>query len=154
MLESGRLLPIPFSLLDQKTCLNVRTDIALGDFYRRLANLSERIFGPEATLRRLGRSPKWLTRLIHVFRAFGAEERRRIRWYHDMARWADGDRTFRDFFEGERTTLPDRLCELAIARMGPFYELLPAGGLGPGAWPATAASTEQASAQCASSATP
>jgi hypothetical protein len=125
MSASGRLLPVPFPLLDQKTCLNVRTDFSLPMFYRGLADLSERIFGLEATRRRIAASPRWLTRIIHVFRAFGAEERRRIRWYREVAHWLETDRAFRAFFEGETALVPQQLRQLAAARVGPFYDLLP-----------------------------
>ena len=129
MAASGRLLPVPFPLLDQKTCLNVRTDFSLPMFYRGLADLSERIFGLEATRRRVAASPRWLTRIIHVFRAFGAEERRRIRWYRQVAGWLESDRAFRSFFEGDTTLVPQQLRQLAAARLGPFYDLLPDGAL-------------------------
>jgi hypothetical protein len=129
MSASGRLLPVPFPLLDQKTCLNVRTDFSLPMFYRGLADLSERIFGLEATRRRVAASPRWLTRIIHVFRAFGAEERRRIRWYRQVAGWLESDRAFRSFFEGDTTLVPQQLRQLAAARLGPFYDLLPDGAL-------------------------
>jgi hypothetical protein len=98
-------------------------------FYRGLADLSERIFGLEATARRIAASSRWVTRVIHVFRAFGAEERRRIRWYRQVARWLERDRAFRAFFEGDTTLLPEQLRQLAAARLGPFYDLLPDGAL-------------------------
>jgi hypothetical protein len=129
MRASGRVLPVPFPLLDQKTCLNVRVDADLAGFYRSLARLSESIFGPEATIRRAARSPKWLTRAVHVFRAFGAEERRRIRWYRDLARSLETDRAVREFFSGGTRAIPERLHELARSRMGPFFPLLPPAGL-------------------------
>ena len=129
MTASGRLLPVPFPLLDQKTCLNLSTDFSLPMFYRGLADLSERIFGLEATGRRIAASSRWLTRIIHVFRAFGAEERRRIRWYRQVAQWLETDRAFRAFFEGDTALVPEQLRQLAAARLGPFYDLLPDGAL-------------------------
>jgi hypothetical protein len=129
MKASGRVLPVPFPLLDQKTCLNVRADIDLAGFYRNLAQLSESIFGAEATLRRAAHSPRWLTRMVHVFRALGAEERRRIRWYRDLARSLDTDKAMREFFAGSTRTIPERLRHLARSRMGRFYALLPPAGL-------------------------
>jgi hypothetical protein len=126
---SGRVLPVPFSLLDQKTCLNVSGELALPAFYRGLSDLSERIFGPQATLRRVASSSHWLPRVLHVFRAFGTEEKRRIRWYRELAGWLETDRAMRAFFEGETTKLPEQLRSLAAARIGPFYELLPKGEL-------------------------
>jgi hypothetical protein len=125
MKEDGRMLPVPFALLDQKTCLNVRTGVELSSFYRRLAGLSERLFGPAATLRRVASSPKWMARFLHAFRAFGAEERRRIRWYRALGRWLETDRSLRAFFEGDRSAAPAQLGRLASARMGEFHELLP-----------------------------
>jgi hypothetical protein len=128
---SGRAIPVPFALLDQKTCLNARVDIPLPAFYRGIADLSERIFGVDATLRRIASSSQWTLRMIHVFRAFGSEERRRIRWYRQVAAWLETDRAFRAFFEGESCTLPNQLRRLASVRLGPFYNLLPDGALLP-----------------------
>jgi Radical SAM superfamily len=126
LLKEGRILPVPFPLLDQKSCSNVmRTDGSTTDLFRGLVGLEETAFGAGLSWQRARSSRSWGTRLINFIRGRGSEMRERIRWHRQMLRWLEHDRAFRAFFEGDAVRIPSALCYRALASMGPFVEWLP-----------------------------
>jgi len=122
----GRVLPVPFPLLDQKSCSNViRPDGSTADLYRGLVRLEEVAFGAVLSWERARRARRWGTRVINFVRGRGSEMRERIQWHRQMLRWLEHDRGFRAFFEGEAVPIPSALRDRALASTGPFVGLLP-----------------------------
>jgi hypothetical protein len=122
----GRILNVPFPLLDQKTCVNMiarRGSPAAP--YRALVRVAEVAWGGRLMLRRALAARDWTSRLINVLRARGTEQRRRMRWYRRMVTWLETDCTFRSFFDGDTARVPVQLREAALRRIAPFSELLP-----------------------------
>jgi len=123
--REGRVLPVPFPLLDQKTSPNVQfTARSLSRLFARLVELGDFSFGPSLAFRRVRAGRGWQVRLINLLRARGNDQRRRQQWYHRMSGWLAADRDFQRFFEGERSPLPEPLRIAAITRLGPFRSLL------------------------------
>jgi radical SAM family protein len=124
--REGRVLPVPFPLLDQKSCSNVvRLDGTHEDLYRSLLELEEVAFAPGACLRRAAAGRTLGARAVNAVRAGGSEMRRRRRWHRTLAAALRSDRATRAFFAGERVPLPPLLRERALRRTGPFTDLLP-----------------------------
>lgn len=122
-----RILPIPFPLLDQKSCSNVlRSHESTVDLYRGLVGLEESAFGASLSWARARRAHRWGTRIINVIRGRGSEMRERIRWHRRMQLGLEQDRGFRAFFEGSAVPIPSALRDRALAATGPFVDLLPA----------------------------
>jgi hypothetical protein len=122
----GRVLPIPFPLLDQKACSNViRADGSTVELYRGLVRLEEMAFGAALSWARARAARRWGGRVINLIRGLGSEMRERIRWHRRMQRWLETDREFRAFFEGARVPLPAVIRDRALASLGPFAGMLP-----------------------------
>lgn len=123
---AGRVVPVPAPLLDQKTCSNVRADDP-GAAFREALALVETATRPDVMIARLRASGGLRARVVHLARAYGREQRRRVRWYREAARLADTDRGFRGFFEGTTTRVPERLVALTRERLGDWARWLPPG---------------------------
>ena len=122
----GRILPVPFPLLDQKSCSNVvRPDGTVVDLYRGLLHLEERAYGVLRSGRRALGARRWEARMINLVRGRGAEMRERLRWHRRMAHLLEHDRRFRGFFEGDPVGIPIELRERALWATGPFVAFLP-----------------------------
>ena len=122
----GRILPVPFPLLDQKSCSNiVRPDGTVVDLYRGLAHLEERAFGVLRSAQRALGARRWEARIINLVRGPGAEMRERLQWHRRMVHLLEHDREFRGFFEGDPVSIPVELRERALRATGPFVDLLP-----------------------------
>jgi hypothetical protein len=126
LLANGRVLPVPFPLLDQKSCSNiVRPDGSVRDLYRGLARLEERAFGLLRSGQRAFHARRWETRLINLVRGRGHELRERLRWHRRMVHLLEHDTGFRGFFEGDPVALPAELRERALRATVPFAGFLP-----------------------------
>lgn len=126
LLGEGRVLPVPFPLLDQKSCSNiVRPDGTVLDLYRGLVRLEERAFGLLRSGQRALGAARWETRIINLVRGRGTEMRERLRWHRRMVHLLENDRDFRGFFEGDRIRIPSELRERALRAARPFADLLP-----------------------------
>jgi hypothetical protein len=124
--KEGRILPIPFPLVDQKTCPTARvSDVDAVQAFKDAVEVMEVAGSLPVMMRRLGATAGWKERLIHMFRAYGGEQRARLVWYRSAIKLLDHDFSFRAFFEGETKRLPDALCRLVLRRLGRWIELLP-----------------------------
>jgi hypothetical protein len=122
----GRVLPVPFPLLDQKSCSNiVRPDGTVIDLYRGLVRLEERAFGILCSGQRALHAKRWETRIVNLVRGRGAEMRERLHWHRRMVHLLEHDGGFRGFFEGDPIRIPIELRERALRAAGPFADLLP-----------------------------
>ena len=122
--SEGRILNVPFPLTDQKVCWNIVTDgrPALEAGIRIL----EETTASRAVARRFAATLGWQSKLVNVLRTWGGENRRRLQWYRQMLSWLQRDTAFGNFFDGTSDVVPTQLRELALSRMGPFQDVLPA----------------------------
>lgn len=123
----GRVLPVPFPLLDQKSCSNVVLSVGSHEeLYQGMLAIEDEAFGPSASVRRALASGSLGARIINALRGCGAEMRRRRAWHRHLVDALRADRRVRAFFEGDRVPIPTLLRERALRRIGPFAPLLPA----------------------------
>ena len=124
--KEGRILPIPFPLVDQKTCPTARlSDVDAVQVFKDAVEVMEAASCLPIMARRLVATTGWKERLIHLFRAYGGEQRARLAWYREAGRLLDQDLSFRAFFEGETQCLPDVLRRQVLRRLGRWVEFLP-----------------------------
>jgi hypothetical protein len=113
-------------LVDQKTCPTARlSDVDAVQVFKDAVEVMEAASCLPIMARRLVATTGWKERLIHLFRAYGGEQRARLAWYREAGRLLDQDLSFRAFFEGETQCLPDVLRRQVLRRLGRWVEFLP-----------------------------
>jgi hypothetical protein len=128
--RAGRVLPFPFTFLNNNHAMNVRpANYAWPAFYDRLVDLTRYAFSWRAIGRRLtataGMIPKWM----NVVRAMSSEGFGRIRYHTTIRGLLDEDRTVRDFMEGATSELPAFYADRIRQDLGPLHQHLPAGSV-------------------------
>ncbi len=126
--RAGRVLPFPFTFLNNNHAMNVRTaNYGWPDFYDRLVDLTRYAFSWRAIGRRLtateGAIPKWM----NVVRAMSSEGWGRIEYHTKIRGLLDTDSDVRGFMEGETDSLPAFYRDRIRQDLGPLYPHLPAG---------------------------
>jgi hypothetical protein len=128
--RAGRVLPFPFTFLNNNHAMNVRpAHYAWPEFYDRLVDLSRYSFSWRAIGRRLtataGMIPKWM----NVVRAMSSEGWGRIEYHSTIRRLLDEDRSVRQFMEGETDRLPTFYSQRIEHDLGALYRHLPPGAM-------------------------
>jgi hypothetical protein len=128
--RAGRVLPFPFTFLNNNHAMNVRpANYAWPDFYDRVVDLTRYAFSWRAIGRRLlateGMIPKWM----NVIRATSSEGFGRIAYHSRIRGLLDTDPSVRSFMEGQTDRLPAFYSDRIRQDLGPFYDHLPAGAL-------------------------
>ena len=128
--RAGRVLPFPFTFLNNNHAMNVRpANYAWTEFYDRLVDLTSYSFSWRAIRRRLGATPAMIPRWMNVVRAMSSEGWGRIQYHTTIRRLLDTDPDVRGFMEGEDRPLP-RFYEARIERdLGGLHRHLPPGSI-------------------------
>jgi len=128
--RAGRVLPFPFTFLNNNHAMNVRpAHYGWPEFYDQLVSLTRYAFSWRAIGRRItatsGAIPKWM----NVVRAMSSEGWGRIRYHTTIRRLLDDDRDVRRFMEADTTLLPKFYADRIRQDLGPLRWHLPAGAL-------------------------
>jgi hypothetical protein len=128
--RAGRVLPFPFTFLNNNHAMNVRpANYAWPDFYDRLVDLTRYAFSWRAIRRRLsatdGIIPKWM----NVVRAMSSEGWGRIAYHTTIRGLLSTDLSVRSFMEGQTDRLPAFYGDRIRQDLGPLHDHLPAGSL-------------------------
>jgi hypothetical protein len=128
--RAGRVLPFPFTFLNNNHAMNVRpAHYGWPEFYDRLVDLSRYSFSWRAIGRRLtataGMIPKWM----NVVRAMSSEGWGRIEYHTTIRRLLDQDQSVRQFMEGETDRLPAFYSQRIEHDLGVLYQHLPPGAM-------------------------
>jgi hypothetical protein len=128
--RAGRVLPFPFTFLNNNHAMNVRpANYSWPEFYDLLVDLSRYSFSWRAIRRRLtateGAIPKWM----NVVRAVSSEGWGRIRYHTTIRKLLDTDPDVRGFMDGERAELPAFYARRIESDLGPLHRHLPAGSI-------------------------
>jgi hypothetical protein len=128
--RAGRVLPFPFTFLNNNHAMNVRPkNYAWPEFYDRLADLSRYSFSWRAIRRRLGATAGTIPKWMNVVRAMSSEGWGRIEYHTTIRRLLDEDRSVRAFMEGETRELPAFYAQRIRSDLGALYRHLPPGGM-------------------------
>lgn len=143
--RAGRVLPFPFTFLNNNHAMNVRpANYSWTEFYDRLVDLTTYSFSWRAIRRRLGATPAMIPRWMNVVRAMSSEGWGRIEYHTTIRRLLDTDPEVRGFMEGEDRPLP-RFYQARIERdLGELHRHLPPGAImhDPNAYLKSEAATE------------
>jgi len=128
--QANRVLPFPFSFLDNHSAMNIRPkNYGWSEFYDAVIHLSRHTFSARAITRRFravrGALPRWM----NVLRAVSSEGWGRIARFREIRRRLDTDPEMRRFFEQETTEIPSFYVDRIRRDLGPFWDWLPAGAL-------------------------
>ena len=128
--RAGRVLPFPFTFLNNNHSMNVRpVNYGWREFYDHLVSLTSYSFSWRAIRRRLGATPGAIPRWMNVVRAMSSEGWGRIKYHATIRRLLDSDREVRGFMEGATSELP-AFYQARIERdLGDLYRHLPAGSV-------------------------
>jgi hypothetical protein len=128
--RAGRVLPFPFTFLNNNHAMNVRpANYSWAEFYDRLVDLTSYSFSWRAIGRRLGATPAMIPRWMNVVRAMSSEGWGRIAYHTTIRGLLDSDLSVRRFMEGEEDQLP-AFYEARIRRdLGELHPHLPAGAV-------------------------
>ena len=128
--RAGRVLPFPFTFLNNNHAMNVRpANYTWPSFYDHLVDLSRYAFSWRAIGRRLTATAGVIPRWMNVVRAMSSEGFGRIRYHTTIRRLLDEDRTVRDFMESRTSELPAFYADRIRQDLGPLYQHLPAGSV-------------------------
>jgi hypothetical protein len=128
--RAGRVLPFPFTFLNNNHAMNVRPkNYTWPAFYDRLVDLSRYSFSWRAIRRRLGATAGAIPKWMNVVRAMSSEGWGRIAYHRTIRRLLDEDASVRGFMEGETERLPDFYARRIAQDLGPMHRHLPPGAL-------------------------
>ncbi len=127
--QANRVLPFPFHLLSNAQ-MNVRPrHYSWPELYDRLIDLTKYSFSPRMILRRFVANGEAIPRWLNVVRAISSEGTGRIKYFTEIRRRLNTDRSLRRFFEQETTEIPQFLLQSIRKDLGKFWTWLPNGAL-------------------------
>ncbi len=128
--EEGRVLGFPFHFLNNNHAMNLKPkNYEWIEFYDHVIDLTKYSFSKRAIWRRLKANNGGIPRIMNVVRAISSEGKGRIEYYTMIRDRLKTDSTFRDYFEGQSTELPQFYVDRVRSDLGPLWEYLPEGAL-------------------------
>jgi hypothetical protein len=128
--RAGRVLPFPFTFLNNNHAMNVRpANYSWTEFYDRLVDLTSYSFSWRTIGRRLGAASAMIPRWMNVVRAVSSEGWGRIAYHTTIRSLLDSDPSVRGFMEGEDDRLPDFYAARIRRDLGELHTHLPAGAV-------------------------
>jgi hypothetical protein len=128
--RAGRVLPFPFTFLNNNHSMNVRPkNYSWDEFYDRLVDLTSYSFSWRAIRRRLGATNAMIPRWMNVVRAVSSEGWGRIKYHTTIRGLLDTDRSVRDFMEGASDRLPGFYAARIERDLGDLHRHLPEGAV-------------------------
>jgi hypothetical protein len=128
--REGRVLPVPFHFLNNNQAMNVKPkNYSWPEFYDQVIRVSQHSFSWSAIARRFRATTAPIPQWLNLIRAVSTEGFGRLRFYREVRRRLDEDRSFRDYFEQETTELPPFLLQIMKSDLGDLWEWLPRGAV-------------------------
>ena len=128
--EEGRVLPFPFHFLNNHLAMNVKPkNYNWPEFYDYVLDVTEHSYSWSRIGRRWTNSTNTTTKWMNVVRALSHEGFGRIKYFKKIIKNLESDRSFRDFFEGETTKLPQFYIDIIRKELGNLWEYLPEGAI-------------------------
>jgi hypothetical protein len=128
--RAGRVLPFPFTFLNNNHSMNVRPlNYPWTTFYEHLVDLTSYSFSWRAIRRRLGATAGAIPKWMNVVRAMSSEGWGRIKYHTTIRRLLDTDPEVRGFLEGTTAELPGFYRGRIERDLGELYRHLPTGSV-------------------------
>ena len=128
--RAGRVLPFPFTFLNNNHAMNVRpANYSWPEFYDLLVDLTRYSFSWRAIARRVPATATMIPKWMNVVRGMSSEGWGRIEYHTTIRRLLDTDPSVRGFMDGTSDRLP-AFYEQRIQRdLGELYRYLPPGSM-------------------------
>lgn len=128
--KADRVLAFPFHFLNNNHAMNVKPqNYEWKEFYDHVLDLTSYSFSWKNIGRRWSATPRGFSRWMNLVRAVSSEGFGRIKFFRELRRRLDGDRSVRRFFERETTDIPDFYVNRIRAELGELWQHLPDGAL-------------------------
>ena len=128
--RAGRVLPFPFHFLNNHLAMNVKPlNYEWVEFYDKVIDVTEYTFSRKAIYNRVKASNNFTVKWMNVMRAVSSEGYGRLKFFRNIRKMLIEDRTFRDYFEGESTELPQYYVDLIKKDLGKWWDWLPEGAI-------------------------
>jgi len=128
--KEGRVLPFPFHFLDNNHAMNVRPkNYAWPEFYDHVVEVSRHAFSWPMIAKRMMLNRGWIPKWFNFVRSVSSEGFGRIAYHTKMRERLDNNRAIRQFIEGETTELPNFYLRKIQGKLGPLWNMLPAGAV-------------------------
>ncbi len=128
--RDNRVLPFPFHFLNNHLAMNVKPkNYEWVDFYDKVIDLTAYTFSNRAIYRRMAAASHFTVKWMNVMRAISSEGYGRLRFFRKVRKQLIEDRSFRAYFEGETTKLPDFYTEIIKKDLGIWWDWLPEGAI-------------------------
>lgn len=125
--RDGRVIPVPFHLLNSTRAMNVRPkNYTWPEFFRHVEDLTEYAHAWPQIWRRLNATSGAIAK---GFGALRAGTSGKTRYYRRMSQELEAGGELRAFFEGSTTDLPEFFQTKIRNDLGAFWSALPAGAL-------------------------
>ena len=128
--RAGRVLPFPFTFLNNNHAMNVRPkNYSWTEFYDGLIDVTSYSFSWRAIARRVPATPTAIPKWMNFVRAVSSEGFGRVRYHTTIRRLLDTDASVRAYLDGETDVLPEFYQERIRRELGPMHDHLPPGAL-------------------------
>jgi len=128
--KNNRVLAFPFHFLNNHMAMNLKPkNYEWPEFYDHVIDVTQHSFSRKAIYRRFRATRHQTSKWMNVVRAISSEGYGRIRFFKELRRLLDEDRSVRDFFEGETTEIPQFYIDRIKNELGYMWEWLPEGAL-------------------------
>jgi hypothetical protein len=127
--SAGRMIPIPFPMLNNDSAMNVRPkNYKWPEFFGNLKDLLEYTFSRKSIFRRFSSNRGFSIKMMNYFRA-NTQGKRHIQYYAELIEMLEKDGKLRAFLEQETTDIPAFFSDKILTSLGPLAEWLPDKGL-------------------------
>ena len=128
--RENRVIPFPFHFLNNHLAMNIKPKhYEWVDFYDKVIDLTSYSFSRKALYRRFKATPYFTSKWMNFMRAISSEGYGRLRFYHKVRKNLVEDSSFRAYFEGETTELPEFYSNIIQHDLGIWWKWLPEGAM-------------------------
>ena len=128
--KASRVLPFPFHFLNNHLAMNVKPkNYEWIDFYDKVIDLTEYTFSKKAIYKRFMATRDFTSKWMNFMRAVSNEGYGRIRFYTGIIKNLKEDISFRAYFEGETSELPQFYKKIIERDLGSWMKWMPNGAL-------------------------
>ena len=126
--RDNRVLPIPFHFLSNSQ-MNIKPkNYSWPQFYDLLIEVTKHSFSSRLILRRFMANGETIPRFLNVVRGL-SERFDRVRYFTEIRKRLETDRSLRRFFEQETNDIPQYFIDKIRRDLGHFWEWLPKGAI-------------------------